>query len=139
MPEFRGLKLSVDSAAVRRPWGVHKVGLNKGDDRLELVRPGTVGWAGNSGFHCLNLAVQMCPARIILVGFDMRVDQGLHWHGPHKGLNNPTARNVDRWRRCIDATAETVAALGIRVINASHVSALQNFEKMGLEEALACS
>jgi hypothetical protein len=133
------LKLSVDSAACSRGWGVRKVGLNKHDDRLELLKIGTVGWGGNSGFHALNLAVQLRGAKIILVGYDMTLDHGIHWHGRHGGgLNNPTKRNVERWRRCIDAAAPIIAALGISVANASPISALQNYRKMSFEEALAC-
>lgn len=112
--------------------------MNKRDDRLEILRSGTVGWGGNSGFHSLNLAVQFGAARIVLVGFDMRVDHGLHWHGRHEGMNNPTARNVERWRRCMDAAADTIASLGITVINASEISALTRYPKMSLEEALEC-
>lgn len=137
MPDFSGLKLSVDKTAAAKPWGIKAVGVNKQDDRLELLKTGTVGWSGNSGFHCLNLAVQMQPEKIVLVGFDMRLDHGLHWHGRHAaGLNNPTDRNVDRWRRCMDAAAETIAAMGITVINASPISALVNYPKMSLLEAL---
>lgn len=133
------LKLSVDAAACRRFKDVRKVGINKTDDRLELLKIGTVGWAGNSGFHCLNLAVQMRPAKIVLVGFDMTVAHGLHWHGKHPaGMNNPSERNVDRWRRCTDAAADVIEALGIRVINASPISALTRYEKMDLLEALEC-
>lgn len=138
MPEFSGLKLSVDTTAHRQPWSVRKVGINQNDDRLELLKLGTVGWGGNSGFHCLNLAVQFGAAKIILVGFDMTIAHGLHWHGRHEGLNNPSERNVLRWRRCIDGAAEVIAALGIRVINCSPVSELRNYPKMSLGEALAC-
>lgn len=135
-----GLRLSVDKAACRNPWSVHQVGLNKNDDRLELVKFGTVGWGGNSGFHALNLAVQFLSGsgKIILVGYDMTIANGLHWHGAHpKGMNNPQAGNVERWRRCIDHAAETIAALGITVINTSPDSALCNYPKMGLLEAMA--
>ena len=107
-------------------------------DRLELEPPGTVGWGGNSGFHALNLAVQLGAAKIILVGYDMRLDHGVHWHGPHKGLNNPHPTNVERWRRVVDAAAEVIAALGIKAINASPISALENYPKMTLEAALEC-
>jgi len=138
-PDFSGLKLSIDCKAVSRPWGVRQVGINKKDDRLELVRRGTVGWAGNGGFHALNLAVQMHPGKIVLVGFDMRIDHGLHWHGAHpSGMNNPSRRNVERWRRCIDDAAAVISRLGISVINASPISALQEYEKMTFEEALSC-
>jgi hypothetical protein len=139
LPDFTGLKLSVDRKCQERKWGIQKVGLNKNDDRLELVNIGTVGWSGNSGFHCLNLAVQFGARKIVLVGYDMRVDKGIHWHGPHKGgLNNPTERNVMRWRRCVDAAAEMIAAMGIKVINASPISALTKYPKMSLLEAMEC-
>lgn len=134
---FGGLKLSVDKAAVKRFPDIHQVGLNKHDDRLELLKIGTVGWAGNSGFHCLNMAVQMHPAKIVMAGFDMTLAYGVHFHGRHpNGMNNPTERNVARWRRCVDAAAETIAALGITVINASPISALVNYPKMSLLEAM---
>lgn len=81
----------------------------------------------------------MRPAKILLVGYDLRIDLGLHWHGPHNGgLNNPWAPNVERWRRCLDETHEVVRSLGIRTINCSPVSALQNFPKMDLLEAIEC-
>lgn len=138
VPEFAGIKLSADRKVLQRAWGVHALRIHKNSDKLELLQTGAVGWGGNSGFHCLNLAVQMQPQRIILVGFDMRLDRGVHWHGAHQGLNNPTAGNVARWRRSIDATAPLIAALGIDVVNASAVSALEGFRKMPLPEALEC-
>lgn len=134
------MKLSGDPGAHDlRVWGVKAVNLTKNCDRLELFRPGTVGWSGNSGFHAFNLAVQFMPAKIVLVGFDMTLAHGVHWHGKHpSGMNNPRARNVERWRKCLDAAAPTVAALGIRVFNASPISALQNYPKTSLLEALSC-
>lgn len=139
LADFGGLKLTVDKAACRRFSDLHPVGLNKNSDRLEVMRFGTVGWAGNSGFHCLNLAVQFLAAKIILVGYDMTLSHGVHWHGRHPdGMNNPSDGNVERWRRCVDSASELIAALGIRVVNASPISALQNYPKMSLEEALAC-
>lgn len=101
---------------------------------------GVLGWGGNGGFHALNLAVQFGAKRIVLVGYDMRCDLGLHWHGKHPtGLNNPTPRNVERWRRVIDEAAPILAALGVTVINASPVSMLTAYPKMSLSEALECS
>lgn len=134
--EFGGLKLTTDIKAVRE-YGIAQVGLNKGDDRMEFQKLGTVGWGGNSGFHCYNLAVQFGCKKIIFVGFDMTTRHGAHWHGQHpKGMNNPSPGNVERWRRAVDAPAEKVAALGIKVINCSPISALVNYPKMTLEEAL---
>lgn len=131
------IKLTVDKAAAKRYPSLGLVGLRKGCDRLELMKLGTVGWGGNSGFQCLNLAVQFQASKIIMVGFDMTVAHGVHWHGKHPvGMNNPTEKNAERWRRCIDAAADVIAELGIRVINASPISALVKYDKMGLLEAL---
>lgn len=110
--------------------------VNKNDDRLELAKVGTVGWSGNSGFQALNIAIQFLCRRIILVGFDMSISSGVHWHGSHpKGMNNPTERNVLRWRLCLDQAADQLAAVGATVINASPTSALQRYPKMSLTEA----
>jgi hypothetical protein len=111
----------------------------RNDDRLQTGERGVIGWGGNSGFHAINLAVQFGVSKIILIGFDMRIDQGLHWHGKHeRGLNNPTKSNVKRWRNCVDGAAATLTSMGITVINASPVSALRNYPKMDLIEALEC-
>jgi hypothetical protein len=67
----------------------------------------------------------------------MQIDGGTHWHGDHgRGLSNPIARNVERWRRVIDDAAPILAGMGIRVLNASTVSALRNYPRIDLLEAL---
>lgn len=101
-----------------------------------LDEPGVLGWGGNSGFHALNLAVQAGARRIVLVGYDMTIAGGVHWHGRHpSALNNPTAGNIDRWRRVMDAAAPMLAECGVEVLNASAVSALAAFPKVAFEEA----
>lgn len=108
-------------------------------DSVLLMEPGTIGWGGNSGFHALNLAVQFRASKIILVGYDMRIDMGLHWHGSHpRSLNNPLAKNIDRWRRAVDGAAPILYALGIKTVNVSPISTLQAYPKMSLTEALEC-
>ncbi|KFB10339.1 hypothetical protein [Nitratireductor basaltis] len=135
---FAGLKLTVDQNAAKRFEDVNLVDCRKPDDRLVLEPINTVGWGGNSGFHALNLAVQFGCRKIILVGYDMNLLGGLHWHGAHpEGLNNPKAGNVERWRRAVDNAWKVIEPLGIQVINCSPVSSLRNYPKMKLHEALA--
>lgn len=111
--------------------------VEKSQDKLLVGMFGTLGWGGNSGFHALNLAVQFGAKWIALVGYDMRCDRGLHWHGKHiPGLNNPTPQNVERWRRVTDEAAPMLAALGVTVVNCSPISALTAYPKMSLKEAL---
>jgi hypothetical protein len=137
--EFAGLKLSVDKNAPKFDPDVRLVNCMKPDDRFFLEPLNTVGWGGNGGFHCLNLSAQFRPRKIVLVGYDMRLDHGIHWHGKHPaGMNNPSPKNVERWRRAVDAAARHVEKLGIAVINTSAISALRNYPKMSLSEAMEC-
>lgn len=133
------MKLCQAAEIAHRPaWGVHKITVVRSTDRLLVGNFGEIGWGGNSGFGALNLAVQFGVRRIVLVGFDMRIDKGLHWHGPHKGgLHNPNPANVARWRRCIDEAAPVLEALGVTVVNASPVSALAAYPKVDFAEAIA--
>lgn len=96
---------------------------------------GQVGDGGNSGFQCLNLVAQMAPQRIVLVGFDMRLDKGVHWHGWHEGhLGNPRNSKLPRWRRALDGAAALLTARGVEVLNASPVSTLTAYEMCDIEK-----
>lgn len=134
--DFAGLKVSTDRRACEE-WGINRLFCSRADDRIQFDL-GRVGWAANSGFKAFNLAAQLAPAKILLVGFDMTARHGLHWHGPHPApMMNPKPDKIIRWRRTMDAAAAPVAARGIQVVNCSPVSALKRYEKMGLAEALA--
>lgn len=135
-PEFKGLKITQDKLA-NDEFEIFRVICERHHENLVLDRFGQVGWGGNSGFHCINLAIQFGVKKIILVGYDMQLNGGSHWHGDHpNNMNNPTAANVARWRRTIDANAQIIKNLGIAVFNVSPVSALVNYPKMSLVEAL---
>lgn len=137
VPEFAGLKASQDSMIhSQEAWNIKRVVCERKTDALLMQQPGKIGWAGNSGFHCLNLAAQFGCKRIILVGFDLRLDKGVHWHGRHSKMNNPTPRNVERWRRAIDDAAPVLKQHGIEVLNCSPISALKNYPKVSFAEAM---
>lgn len=138
VPTFQGLKLSPDARVDGKTWGIERVMINRKEDSLLFAQRGLVGWGGNSGFQTINLAAQMGVSKIILIGYDMSIERGTHWHGNHPaGMNNPTAPNVARWRRAIDAAAWLLNLYGVEVINTSMESALVNYPKMSLAEALA--
>lgn len=136
---FAGLKLCTEPrAATEQGWNVRHVKCVRGDDRLVLAEPGTIGWGSSSGFGAFNLAIQTGATKILLVGFDARLDLGQHWHASHpKPLNNPSEKSIMRWRRAMDAAARQLRGLGVTVINCSAESALRAYPKMGFEEALA--
>lgn len=102
-----------------------------------VLTPGVVGSGGNSGFQACNVALHCGARRLILVGYDCTLRHGAHWHGRHSGLNNPTQAGVDKWKERFDAQAPIFAKLGVEVLNASKISALEAYPKMTLEEALS--
>ncbi len=136
VPDFGGLKVTSDVRAAEM-WEIGHVRCRRPVDVILMDKMGEIGWGGNSGFHCINLAFQFKVAKIILVGFDMHLNGGIHWHGDHPGgMHNPIPGNVTRWCRAVDGAAEPARRHGIKIINCSMESALQNYEKMPLERAL---
>jgi len=100
-------------------------------------KPGVVGSGGNGGFQMINLAAQFGATAIALVGFDMRHDGGIHWHGLHPSpLRNPDAARFEQWRKALDDNAPKLLADGIDVVNCSPVSALTAFPKLTIDQML---
>jgi len=116
---------------------VHKVKCDHGTDELLFNVPGTLGWFGNGGSQALNLACQFDATKIILLGFDMNLQRGMHWHGRHgHGLNNPKVGSVDRWRKILDAQLPLLSRRGIEVVIGSPGSSLTAYRKLDLQEAI---
>lgn len=119
--------------------GLYKVKVLKDCHSFLLSEPGVIGDGKNSGFQAINLALQFGSRKIVLIGFDMRVDLGTHWHGRHKeNLNNPREVNVIRWRMRLQEQARLVEKIGAVILNASPVSHLGVYPKVDLLEALRC-
>jgi hypothetical protein len=140
VPKFHGLKIWADPAGYDHLYkDIKKVTIaNVKCNDILFDEPGLIGAGGNSGFQALNLAVQFGAKRILLIGYDMRIDFGEHWHVRHyPPLSNPHVNdNLPRWREALDGTADCLAKLGIQVINCSPVSLLKAYPKMSISEAL---
>jgi len=139
--KFKGIRLSYDADACNlyRDLGMRRIYIPDRKSDVIVWEPlGHVGAGGNSGFQALNLAAQFGGSRILLVGYDMRVDLGSHWHQPHyPPLSNPHPNdNLPRWRAAVDGAHEVLSSRGIEVINCSLVSALKAYPKMTIAEAL---
>ncbi len=79
-----------------------------------------IGDAGNGGFQALNLAIIWGAKRLLLVGYDMTLANGEHWHGRHPdGLNNPREHTVRRW-----LSARWSTPPGVEIVNCNPASAL---------------
>lgn len=136
MPGFKGLKVTQDVVACQKFPDLRKVELDPEVHRMR-AEPGFIGSGKNGGFQAWNLAVQFGARRIVLVGFDVRLDTGVHWHGLHQGkLRNPAQSVVSKWREYLDGAADDLRGIGVDVVNASADSLLTAYRKMPLNEAL---
>jgi hypothetical protein len=107
-----------------------------------------IAWNGNSGAAAISLAVHFGVKRIILLGFDMNVDDAdvTHWHGSHKNPSElPKSRVVStkkklppfqRHLRGFPAIAEDARKLGVTILNASPQSAITVFRKVSVKDVL---
>jgi hypothetical protein len=134
--DFAGMKVTLDVNA-SRDFSLNLVRLAKREPCISMDKPGFIGLGGNSGFYALNLALQFGTKKVILVGFDMTLKNGVHWHGPHgKALTNPVEYRAVKWRKMLDEQAKKLRQMGVEVINASETSALVAYPKMKLSEAM---
>ena len=138
VPEFHGLKITQDPKACAKYPDVRRVDVDRYSNEIKLHERGHLGAGGNGGFQALNLAVQFGATKILLIGYDMRVDLGEHWHKRHQmPLSNPHPNdNLPRWRRALDGAAKVLKMLDVEVVNCSPVSMLTAYRKMTVEEAL---
>jgi len=91
----------------------------------------------NSGMMAIRYAMFRLEARrVILLGYDCSVANGIHWHGPHEKLKNPDATRVAKWVKQFEKVSEEAKALGVQVINCSRDTALTCFERKPLAEVL---
>jgi len=134
LPGYRGLKVAYKSPCDE----VKTIRIDKDQDRLLTDEPGLIGSGGNSGFQALNLAIQFGAKRILLVGFDVSDQHGVHWFGPAVGAGRaqPSEWNFKRWRVAFAMAATQVRGLGVQVLNASPFTSLTCFPKVTLEDAL---
>lgn len=84
----------------------------------------------NSGMCGFNRAVQCNPEIIYLFGFDMCAGPKgqVYWYPPYPWSKNSNSK-LSRWSREFDRAEHLCTAKGIRVINASSISAIPNFTK----------
>jgi len=135
-----GLKLTFEPNAIAR----HRIEIVKQKTvetvwsmKMEWAKRGHVGSGGNSGFQMVNLAAQFGATGIALIGFDMNMNGGCHWHVNHPvPLRNPTYERFAKWIAALDGAAPDLAQHGVDVINCSPTSSLTAFPKLSIDAML---
>lgn len=74
--------------------------------------------------------VHFGAARIVLLGYDMRLTDRVHWHGEHKGMANPNARFLAECAALFD----TIQPLDCEVLNCTPGSAIKRFPFASLDD-----
>jgi len=100
--------------------------------RTELV------WGVNSGAAAINLAVHFGVKRIILLGFDLKMEGiNSHWHSVYKSRDvKSQEHSFHRHLRSFPAIAKDAKRMGVEIINANPDSALTEFKRVSLKEIL---
>lgn len=95
-----------------------------------------VCWNNNSGAAAINLAVHFGVKRIILLGFDMSLDEGnnQHWHKFYAGDKATVQTTFNSHLKGFPAIARDLKALGIECINANPESKIPDFVKMNYKD-----
>lgn len=99
----------------------------------------------NSGACALNLAWQLQPDRVFLLGFDMNRDQNgqAYWYPPYpwSSLEGSTSRGkYEVWRKQFALASESFGRIGAEVFNVSPTSAIETFRRITPHEYLeACT
>jgi hypothetical protein len=109
----------------------HKKGISRDKEK--------VSWNSNSGGAAISLAVHFGVKRIILLGFDMRLNHGKrsHWHGSH-GKDGKARRSLPfpRHLKGFPFIAEDAKTMGVEILNASPDSAITEFPKVNIMDVL---
>jgi hypothetical protein len=120
VPEFEGQRVTSS------PYAVKKFG-------IEMFT--TVG--ASSGQRAIHLAESKGANPILLVGFEMHVSDGVHWHEPHGGrLRTPAKAEMLVWRMDMERVARRFAERGTCILNCTPGSALKCFPYVPFMEAL---
>jgi hypothetical protein len=96
--------------------------------------PGALRHGSNSGYQAINLAYHFGARRIILLGYDLRIDgDRTHWHPGHPG-QTPAGfgLTLKTMLATFPSLVEPLKEAGVEVLNATEGSALDCFPRVPL-------
>lgn len=108
------------------------------------MNPRAVSWNGNSGAAAISLAAHTGAKRIILLGFDMKLDEDRkqHWHNAYHRLEYLQSKDFnkqlpfDRHLMGFPEIAKDAKRMGIKIINASPDSSITVFDKVSVRDLI---
>lgn len=101
---------------------------------LNLFETDTSG-TFNSGQRAILFAASLGAQNIILLGYDCSIVNGLHWHGAHAELDNPTAKCIERWQGEFSHLNNQLPR-NVHVTNCSRQTSLTCFTRASLKDVI---
>ena len=145
LASFAGLKVSCHHSVEKYGW-VKYTPRDTKHPRGISDNPKMVSWNSNSGSAAISIAANAGAKRIILLGFDMKLDgeKKQHWHDAYGRIANRDKRDprkpihlpFDRHLRGFVEIAKDAQRRGIEIINANPDSAITQFRKFTIKELL---
>ena len=142
LAQFPGLKVSCHPNIEKYNW-VKYLARDVRHVRGISDNPKMVSWNNNSGSAAISMAVNAGAKRIILVGFDMKLNGSSHqhWHdlygrGPIEDMRKKMKLPFERHLRGFPEIARDAKRRQVEIINASPDSAIGDFPKVSLKELL---
>jgi hypothetical protein len=140
LSDFPGLKISCHPITDSYPWIKYLVKEIKHQKGISTHR-GLVSWNYNSGAAAISVAAHAGAKRILLLGFDMKLNdsQCQHWHDVyHRRERLLQKHNIglpfERHLRGFPEIAKDARKMGIEIINLCPNSAISQFPKMSVDE-----
>jgi hypothetical protein len=146
LSKYPGLRVTCSSIHSTKTVNWVKV-LLKDNEHVKGIskNPKMISWNGNSGAAAINLAAHTGAKRIILVGFDMNLNENKnqHWHDIYQRGKIDTP---EKWRKMqptferhlkgFEQIAIDAKQMGIEILNASPTSEISQFPKYTVKELL---
>jgi hypothetical protein len=143
LAEFPGIKISCHPHIEKYNWVKYLPKDNNHPNGISS-NPKKVSWNNNSGSAAINIAVNAGAKRVILLGFDMKLNTNAqqHWHDLYHRLNavnrkgKPVGVPFGRHLMGFPEIAKDTAKMGVEILNASPDSAICQFRKVTIKELI---
>lgn len=145
LADFPGIKVTCHGTLNKTEYHKEKikfVGKDRNHSKGITPRHNMVSWNMNSGAAAISLAVHLGVKRIILLGFDMSLDEEMrqHWHslyGTAGARADPVRLPFHRHLRGFPVIEKDAKKMGVKIINASPRSAIMCFDKRSVKDILS--
>ena len=144
LSEFPNLVVSCNPNVYGRPnvYGVKYVARDGNHPLGITTKRNKVSWNKHTGGAAINFAYHLGVKRILLLGFDMQLDEqgNQHWHSVYPSANSkPRLKKQLPFRKHLESfhpIHNDAERLGIEILNVNMDSAVPHIKKVRLEETL---